>query len=143
MTIYEELLDDIDSSDIKLVYDKSTQIPAVSFSNANGDYIFLNEYSFETNAERFVALAHEKGHCDSGAFYNIHTPLITREICEHRAWRRAILDQLPFDKLMEAFEICKTEDGISIYDLANYLDMPPDFIKMAIEQYIKLGKQIL
>jgi len=50
---------------------------------------------------------------------------------------------LPFDELMEAFEACKTIDGVTIYDLSEYLEIPPNFIIRAIDTYVRLGKQIL
>jgi len=143
MTRLETLLDSIEQSDIFYVETESDRQPAKSQRDENDYAIFFNEYAFETSSERFVALAHEKGHCDSGAFYNIHTPLITREFCERRAWRHAILDHLPFDKLMDAFEACKTADGVTVFDLSEYLDLSEDFIIQAIEDYIRMGKQIL
>ena len=142
MTKYESLLDIIDQSDIVYIETDSENQPAKAMRNEDGCAIFFNEQEFKTTATRLIALAHEKGHCDSRAFYSIHTPLITREICERRAWRRAILDQLPFDKLMEAFEACKTADRVTVFDLSEYLDLPEDFIIRAIEDYMQMGKQI-
>jgi len=143
MTKYEKLVDALENSDIFCLTTESTEIPAQSM-HIDKDYaIFFNEAAFETEADRFEALSHEKGHCDTGAFYKLCTPLLTKGYCERRAWRRTILDNLPFDELMEAFDACRTYEGVTICDLADYLDLSPNFINRAIEEYIRMGKQIL
>lgn len=142
MTNFETLVDNIEHEDIMYIERKSDKQPAKSMRMDGDDAIFFDESAFKTEEERFVALAHEKGHCDSGAFYTFHAPLITKGFCERRAWRRAILEQLPFDKLMEAFEACKTVDGVSVYDLAEHLGVTSDFVNRAINEYICLGKKL-
>jgi len=142
MTRYEQLLNDIDESEILYIETTSTKQPAKSMRDA-GDYaIFMNERAFKAEDERLEALMHEKGHCDSGAFYSVYTPLITRARCECRAWRRAVLDNLPFEVLEEACEACKTAEGIDICDVSDYLDMPASFIDRACEEYKLMGKEI-
>lgn len=140
MTNYEKILDNINSSDILYIKKRSHQIPAKSFRDEFGCAIFFDESAFETEAERFVALAHEKGHCDSGAFYNIHSVFETYGRCERRAWRQAVFEHLPLEKFMNAIEACKTFEGVNIYDLADFLDVTDEFIIKAIQEYICVGK---
>lgn len=143
MTKFESLLDSIERDDIFYIETNSDRQLAKSQRDGDDCAIFFNECAFETSAERFIALGHEKAHCDSGMFYNVNTPLMTVGYCERRAWYRTMLDQLPFDLLMEAFGACKTMDGVSLYDLADYLDMTPNFVKHTIENYIRAGKELL
>jgi len=142
MMRYEKLLDEIEQGNTFLVQTKSDRQPAKSMRMGRDCAIFFDESAFETNAERFVALAHEKGHCDSGIFYNIHTPLQTRGRCEYLAWKWAVIEYLPFDKLIEAVHACKTAEGVSAHELAEYLEITADFLALAIDTYICLGKQI-
>lgn len=143
MDRYERLLCEVGAGDIIFVETDSDILPANTL-RIGGDYaIFFNEIAFETRSLRFLALAHEKAHCDTGALYSVYTPLMTRGRCEQRAWRRTVIDRLPPDMLMDAFEACKTFEGVTLYDLSEYLDMPEEFIKYAIDLYATLGKKIL
>lgn len=140
MTKLELLLDAIEQDDILYIEMESGTLPAKAIRINEEEAIIINQEAFTTDAERFVALAHEKGHCDTGAFYTEHAPLITRARCEHRAWRRAIIEHLPFETLREALELCKTAEGVSIYDVAEHLEVPPDFVELAITHHISLGE---
>ena len=144
MTKYENYLDVISNDEtVSLIEDDSTRLPAASFPCGKISCIFFNGKHFETDAERLVALAHENGHCGCGAFYTIHTPFETRGRCEHKAWKRAIFDLVPFDTLMDAFDACRTADGVSEYDLADYLGVTPEFVLRSAEEYSRLGMMIM
>ncbi|MBQ7661217.1 MAG: ImmA/IrrE family metallo-endopeptidase [Clostridia bacterium] len=76
-------------------------------------------------------LAHEIGHCMTGAFYNEHTPVFTRGQCEHRADKWAVRRLLPKKKLLAAMQ-----DGcVEVWQLADHFDLPDDFIIRAIQIY--------
>ncbi len=143
MTKYEALKDNIQESDSIYVETHAARCPAQSLQMDGDCAIFFDENAFEAESERLVALAHEKGHCDSGAFYNLHTPFETCDRCEHRAWKRAITDLIPFDQLIDAIKSCWTEEGVSPYDLADHLGVTLNFVYQAIEQYVRWGKLIL
>lgn len=143
MTKYEKLQDSIELSDVCYVQTDKARIPVQSIHTKEGCAIFFDEKAFSSDAERTVALAHEKGHCDSGAFYTINTPNETRGRCEKRAWKRAVMELIPFDELIDAFNACRTADGVSVHDLAEHFEVTTDFIIRAVEQYLRMGKQIL
>lgn len=143
MTRYEQLIADIVCDDIMLIETKSNILPAHSMRMDQDYAIFFNEVAFGISAEKYIALAHEKAHCDTGALYSICTPMMTRGCCEQRAWRRTVVDRLPLDRLIDAFEACKTLEGVTVYSLSEYLDMPEAFIVYAIELYTTMGKEIL
>lgn len=127
MTRYEKLLDRIQQSEI--YFDEANdKVPAASLTIKRRSVIFFNEKAFETEAEKTVALAHEKGHCDSGAFYTVHTPFETRGRYERRAWKCAVMELIPFNELMGAVDACRTAEGISVHDLAEHFGLTPDFI---------------
>ena len=143
MTKYERLLDDIELSGIYYVRTNGSKSSTQSMESDGECAIFIEEGAFETDADRTVASAHEKGHCDSGAFYTVHTPFETRGRCERRAWKRAIAELIPFDELMDAVDACRTVDGVTVYDLAEHLSVTPEFVTQAVEQYVIWGKMIL
>lgn len=113
--------------DILYIKTKAIKQRAKSISDEEGCGIFFNEKAFPTHAERLVSLAHEKAHCDTGEFYRIDTPYRTRARCEYKAWRRTVLDLVPYDLLVEAVVACKTSEGVDIYALAEHLDVTPEF----------------
>ena len=76
MTKYEELVDRVCESEILYISTNSSRIPAQVIRTDREYGILFNEAAFETTAERHVALAHEKAHCDTGTLYSEHTPLI-------------------------------------------------------------------
>lgn len=82
-------------------------------------------------------LAHELGHCATGAFYNERTSVFTRGQCEHRADRWAVYHLLPRDKLIRAMQ----GGCVEIWQLAEHFDLPDDFIARAIEIYREEGEQ--
>ncbi len=87
-------------------------------------------------SEQKTMLAHELGHCRTGAFYNQYTPLSLREKCEKKADEWAILHCVPFDALIFA---CKS--GIHTrYELAEYFGVSEHFMKKAIDYYLQRRK---
>ena len=141
MTKYESLLDAVESSGIIFTETDSAGIPAHAI-RIDKDYgIFFNESAYKTTADRRIALAHEKAHCDTGAVYSIGTPEMTWRICEARAWRRTIHDMLPFDEMKAAFTSCVYADGLDVYELAEKLDVTLEFAKKAIEHYHQRGER--
>ena len=141
MTKFECLLEDIVDSDTYLLPIQSKNAHTICIEKEYA--IFFGEQAYATNAERYVVLAHENSHVKTGMVYSDITPLVTREYCEHKAWNRTVMDILPFDELENAFYACKTSNGVSVYDLAEYLDMTVDFILYAIQLYLRKAKRIV
>jgi hypothetical protein len=136
MTKYEQLIDLVCESDIFYIENGSGLTPAHSVCVGGKYGIFFNRGAFGTDAERRVALAHEKAHCDTGSLYSVYAPMITRAQCENRAWKRTILDVMPFgDEFIKEFERCVYADGLDIYEFAEKLGITPEFAKQAIEYY--------
>ena len=140
MTRYEKLLNSIVcESEIEYVPSDSISKPSLAISMDNQYGILFNESYFDTTAERRIALAHEKAHCDTGTLYPVYALKYERERCEAKAWRRTIHDVIPFDLLKDRMVDCVYADGLDTYELAEKLDVPHDFIMKAIEHYCNLG----
>jgi len=139
MTKYEELVDAVHESEILYITTASSRIPAQSIRVGKEYGIFFNDSAFDTSAERYVALAHEKAHCDTGALYTIESPIFERERYENQAWKRTINVLMPFDEMKRVFDTCIYVDGLDLYEFAEKLEVTPEFAQRAIEHYHKQG----
>ncbi len=98
----------------------------------NGNYgIFIDRNKIKNSHDEFMALSHEYGHCKSGATHKLYSPYQLIEQHENRANRAAVREILPYEKLINAVNKGNTE----VWQIAEYLDMPEEFIKMAIDLY--------
>lgn len=97
-----------------------------------GEYgIFIDRKKITNKQDEFMALSHEYGHCKSGATHKLYSPYQLIGQHENRANRAAVHEILPYEKLINAVNKGNTES----WQLAEYLDMPEQFIKMAIDLY--------
>lgn len=83
------------------------------------------------NSDEFIALAHEYGHCKSGATHHLSSPLEMIEQHEYRADRAAVHEFLPFAKIQDAFNC----GCVELWQLAEHLDMPEKFVEIAVRIY--------
>lgn len=94
-------------------------------------YIGMDPFQIETDAEERVHLAHELGHCETGSFYNVYSPLDIREKQEQKADRWAVARLVPAEEFERVLE-CGT---VEIWELAEYFNVTEDFILKAAEIY--------
>lgn len=108
------------------------QEAAISYMDENGNcYIGMDPMQLENTADEKVKLAHDLGHCVTGSFYNRYSTLDLRGKHEYIANGWAYRKLLPFEKLQQALE-----DGIlNSYELAEYFEVPQNFIEAAWEYY--------
>ena len=76
-------------------------------------------------------LAHEIGHCATGAFYNAKTPAFSRGQCERRADKWAVNHLLPKRKLIRALK----SGLVEVWQLAEHFNLPDEFVATAVEIY--------
>lgn len=82
-------------------------------------------------ADEKVCLAHEIGHCVTGSFYNINSPLDVRGQHEYRANKWAYQHLLPYNDLIAA-----VKEGITeTWEIAEYFGLPEEFTIEAIAYY--------
>lgn len=81
--------------------------------------------------ERTVRLAHELGHCQTGAFYPTGAAPLTVARCERRADKWAITHLVSADELQEAARAgCD-----SLWAIADHLGITEDYAQKAIAFY--------
>lgn len=90
--------------------------------------LFIGLDAMLTGADERVCLAHELGHCQTSAFYNIYSPLDIREKHENRADKWAADRLVPKPELIKAIN----EGHCETSELAELFLVTEDFIKKAI-----------
>ena len=94
-------------------------------------HIAIDPSMVESSADEKVTLAHELGHCETGAFYNRWSPWDIRQKHENRADRWAYRQLLPRRRLKAA-----ARQGITqAWELAEYFDLPEAFVRAALDYY--------
>ena len=114
-------------ADLPLTKSVSTELP-------DGEmFIGSDDSAMSARAEERVHLAHELGHCVTGAMYNFRCPIMPRQRYERIANAYAIKKLVDEDELRR---IIKERDGdISIWELSEHFDVTEDFMKMAVAFY--------
>lgn len=109
----------------------STQ-EALSIMDSDGRcYIGIDPCKLTSIIDEKMKLAHELGHCETGAFYNVYSPYDIRQRCENRADKWAIKKLIPEDELDAAMAAGYTEP----WELAEVLDVSEPFIRKALNWY--------
>lgn len=93
-------------------------------------YIALDNQTVYTDSETKVHLAHELGHCMTGAFYNVYSPLDLREKHEYRANRWAVNNLIPKEKLIELLKC-----GLERWEIAEYFNVTEEFVNLSFKMY--------
>lgn len=96
-------------------------------------FIGIDDEAMCTRADERVHLAHELGHCVTGAMYNYRCPIKTRGRCER------IADVYAIKKLVDEDELRRVIDercgDISIWELSEHFDVTEDFMRKAVDFY--------
>lgn len=109
----------------------------IGFSQAatieyRGKYaVFLDPACFSSLRNMKAVLAHEIGHCATGCTHRISSPIDLVERHEYKANRWAIELCLPFETLQQAMQ----EGFQEPWQLAEYFEMPEEFIRRALAYY--------
>lgn len=102
----------------------------ISFSLPEG-LIAMDVDKMKNSQEEKAFLAHELGHIETGSFYNVYSGLDVRGKHERRADKQAIKMLVPKDELDKAVREGCTE----LWELADYFDVPCEFMEKAILLY--------
>lgn len=104
------------------------QLEALSLIDEKGRCsIGIDPKKLKNTVDEREKLAHELGHCLTGAFYNRHSPLDIPSKHEARACRRAAELLIPEDELMEALR-----EKRSIYELAEQFSVELETVRLAL-----------
>ena len=118
------------------VFDYPVEIADATTIYMNKRYaIFIDINQYQTAAEEFSALAHEYGHCATGATHAVCSPLDLIEKHEYKADKRAAHEFLEPNKLLEAVKEGYTEP----WELAERLAVTEDFLRRAVYIYQREG----
>ena len=93
--------------------------------------IAIDPWKMDTVSKETVSLAHELGHCQTGSFYNEHSPFDIRQRHENRADRWAIQKLIPKDALDRAV----ATGYQTAAELADYFGVTESFLRKAICLY--------
>lgn len=94
-------------------------------------WITIDPKRLPTQVEKKECLAHELGHVETGAFYNVDSPCDIRGKHENKANKWAIQHLISESELDEAIANGYTE----IWSLAEYFDVTEDFMKKVVCWY--------
>ncbi|WP_191434786.1 ImmA/IrrE family metallo-endopeptidase [Flavonifractor sp. An112] len=94
-------------------------------------YIGMDYGVLPEESVRRVHLAHELGHCKTGAFYNRWAARDVRKKHENRADKWAVNKLIPVDELDQAVADGHTE----LWDLADHFGVTEEFMRKAVCWY--------
>lgn len=98
-------------------------------------FIGIDDSVMLSRAEERVHLAHELGHCVTGAMYNIRCPIMPRQRYERIADAYAIKKLVDEDELRRVID--EREGDISVWELSEWFDVTEDFMRKALAFYFK------
>ncbi len=105
---------------------------ALSTMDSDGHcYVAIDPSKVASTADEKTKLAHELGHCATGAFYNVFSPFDSRQRNENRADKWAIKKLIPEDELEDAVSQGYTE----IWELADFFTVTEDLMRKAVSLY--------
>lgn len=123
-------------------YAEKHDIPVISFDMPksesmsvlyNGNcYVGIDPFAIKNEIDEKEKLAHELGHCETGAFYNEYATCDIREKHERRANVWAIKKLIPKDKLIKAI---KSGFGENRWELSECFGVTEDLMQFALDYY--------
>ena len=126
-----DLLKYAEEKGIYVEYSKLESSGSCSVCISNDLYVIGLDEREMTEAEKRVRLAHEIGHCETGAFYNMYSPIDSRKKDEYTANEWAVKKLLPKKELSSAFKRGLTE----VWQLAEEFSVTEDLVRLACRVY--------
>lgn len=107
---------------------------SVSVELPDGEmFIGIDDSVMRSRAEERVHLAHEIGHCVTGAMYNIRCPIMPRQRCERIADAYAIKKLVDEDELRQIID--ERDGDISVWELSEWFDVTEEFMQKVVKFY--------
>lgn len=122
------LYTEADQNGLQIYHFPMRSITAISTPDGT---VAMDVDKLQDRREEARVLAHEMGHCATGYFYTVNTPLCIRGRCEERAERWAIKRLVPLAELTQVLDAGLTE----AHELADYFEVPEDFIVQCVRYY--------
>lgn len=129
-----ELYNIADESNIKVDCFELENQPCLSIQDEDYNcYIAIDPMQLKSERQEREYLAHELGHCETGAFYSRYSPLSSRGQMEYRATLWQIKKLISKDKFNEAYK----NGIIELWELAEHFEVSEDLMKKAINYYMQ------
>ena len=126
--LYQEAKD----TDIPILILDIPKTGSMCMQSESGRYYIGMDYGvLPEESVRRVHLAHELGHCKTGAFYNRWAARDVRKKHENRADKWAVNKLIPVDELDQAVADGHTE----LWDLADHFGVTEEFMRKAVCWY--------
>lgn len=125
------ILNYIDENCIDVDWVPLRQAPSLSMPVGSKYCIAINTRQLTGEADERTKLAHEVGHCATGAFYNRYSSLDILQKHENRADKWAIRHLIP----VESLDAAVADGYCEICDLAEHFGVSEDFMKKAVCLY--------
>ena len=93
--------------------------------------VALNPRKIKSSADEKATLAHEIGHVETGAFYNVYSKFDVIAQCERRADRRAAELLVPRKALRRAIK----RGIVEPWELADLFGVPERFLRRVLDIY--------
>lgn len=127
----ETIYNDLRKQNISLyVYDVGPE-KSVTIELNHKYAVFIDPFRIDSISEIKRALIHETGHCATGCTHKVSSSLDLVAKHEYKANRWAIEHYVPFEDLQSAIE----KGYIEKWQLAEYFDLPEEFIEKALSYY--------
>lgn len=126
-----ELFQEAQDADIPVMWLDIPENGSMCIQTDRRCYIGMDRGVHQNEADERVHLAHELGHCITGAFYNRWAARDVRQKHEHRADKWAIQRMIPADEL----DLAVADGYTDIASLAEYFGVTEDFMRKAVCWY--------
>lgn len=120
-----------ENSDIPVIPFELPESESVSMSISGKCFVGIDPYKLKDTYDEKAKLAHELGHCETGAFYNEYSAYDVRSKHEHKADVWAIKKLVPKDELIAAIN----SGCANRYELSEHFELPESFIQRALDYY--------
>lgn len=129
-----ELYNIADSNNVKVDCFELENQPCLSIQDDEYNcYIAIDPMQLDSEQQEKEHLAHELGHCCTGAFYSRYSPLSNRGQMEYRATLWQIKKLIPKNEFEEAIK----SGIIELWELAEHFEVSEDLMKKAINYYMQ------
>ena len=122
-----------EKNDIKVECFPLAETQAITIQLGEKCFVAIDPSVICSPSKEKVCLAHELGHCQTGAFYNEYSSLDSRTRHEKRAERWAIERLIPLTELKKAIK--NGCDDLML--LCDHFEVPPEFMYKALLHYGK------
>lgn len=95
--------------------------------------VFVDFDHIHSAAEELVTIAHEGGHCMTGATHKVSSPYDLIMQHENRAWKWAIQNLIS----KEALDTAVADGYTEVWELSDYFGVTEDFMRKVICLYTK------